>query len=100
MIGVINTGDPTGKLSGLSSISLGSFSRLEYLKSVRHNIARCDRCITQIQGEWFRCAYCGRDLCDTCEKLDTHDNSHIFIVFKSTVSVVNPSSKRALKHTS
>lgn len=50
-----------------------------------HQAAVCDRCMTRIQGEWFRCAYCAKDLCDACEAVDTHDNTHAFIVFKSMV---------------
>ena len=42
--------------------------------------------MTAIQGEWFRCAYCPKDLCDTCEALDTHNNLHVFFVFKAPVS--------------
>jgi hypothetical protein len=39
-----------------------------------------------IQGVWFRCAYCGVDFCDACEAVDTHNDSHIFMAFKSPVS--------------
>ena len=42
--------------------------------------------MTSIEGEWFRCAYCACDLCDTCEEVDTHDDTHVFMVFKSLVS--------------
>ncbi|KZP21090.1 hypothetical protein FIBSPDRAFT_861001 [Athelia psychrophila] len=59
----------------------------EYLKSLVHNNALCDRCVTQIHGEWFRCAYCPKDLCDACEALDTHDDSHVFLVFKAPVDM-------------
>lgn len=58
----------------------------EYLKSLVHSAALCDRCMTSIQGEWFRCAYCPKDLCDACEALDTHNNLHVFFVFKAPVS--------------
>jgi len=61
-------------------------SSLDYLTSVVHSSAFCDLCMTPIQGEWFRCAYCTRDLCDACEEVDTHDDTHVFIVFKSLVS--------------
>ncbi|KAJ3745401.1 hypothetical protein DFH05DRAFT_1017245 [Lentinula detonsa] len=46
----------------------------------------CDLCVTEIQGAWFRCAYCGKDLCSTCELLDTHNDTHIFLALKSRVS--------------
>ncbi|EIN09598.1 hypothetical protein PUNSTDRAFT_86034 [Punctularia strigosozonata HHB-11173 SS5] len=58
-----------------------------YLRSIVHNAALCDRCMTHIQGEWFRCAYCAKDLCDACEALDTHDDTHVFIVFKAPVDM-------------
>jgi len=61
----------------------------EYLKSLVHFSAFCDRCMTAIQGEWFRCAYCPKDLCDACEALDTHNNSHVFFVFKAPVDMNN-----------
>lgn len=57
----------------------------DYLKSLVHSSAVCDRCMTCIQGEWFRCAYCAKDLCDVCEEVDTHNDSHVFLVFKSIV---------------
>jgi hypothetical protein len=54
-----------------------------YLKHVH---ALCDRCMVIIQGAWFRCVYCGKDLCDDCEEIDTHDDTHVFLVLKSTAS--------------
>ena len=36
---------------------------------------------------WFRCAYCPKDLCDSCAEVDTHDNTHLFVVFKSEVNM-------------
>ena len=51
-----------------------------------HSSALCDRCMTPIEGEWFRCCYCSRDLCDACEAVDTHDDTHVFIILKSVVS--------------
>jgi hypothetical protein len=42
--------------------------------------------MTPIQGAWFRCAYCAKDLCDACEELDTHNDSHVFLVLKSPAS--------------
>ncbi|KAF9525381.1 hypothetical protein CPB83DRAFT_859742 [Crepidotus variabilis] len=58
-----------------------------YLIALVHSAALCDRCMTPIQGEWFRCCYCARDLCDGCEDVDTHDDTHVFIVFKSIVDM-------------
>ncbi|KAG1723846.1 uncharacterized protein EDB91DRAFT_1008814, partial [Suillus paluster] len=50
-----------------------------------HSTALCDRCMERIQGAWYRCAYCAKDLCGECESLDTHDETHIFVVFKAPV---------------
>ncbi|KDR80641.1 hypothetical protein GALMADRAFT_240994 [Galerina marginata CBS 339.88] len=58
-----------------------------YLGSLVHSSAICDRCMTCIEGEWFRCAYCAVDLCDACEEVDTHDDTHVFLVFKSLVDM-------------
>ncbi|KAF7370358.1 hypothetical protein MSAN_00667200 [Mycena sanguinolenta] len=58
-----------------------------YLATVEHSAAVCDRCMSGIQGVWFRCAYCGVDFCDACEAVDTHNDSHCFIVFKSPVDM-------------
>ncbi|KAJ6563759.1 hypothetical protein B0H10DRAFT_2114933 [Mycena sp. CBHHK59/15] len=58
-----------------------------YLSSLKHSVAVCDRCMSGIQGVWFRCAYCGVDFCDACEAVDTHNDSHIFMAFKSPVSL-------------
>jgi hypothetical protein len=41
----------------------------------------------RIEGEWFRCAYCSKDLCHHCEELDTHDPTHLFYVLKSNVDM-------------
>ncbi|GJE98059.1 ZZ-type zinc finger-containing protein [Phanerochaete sordida] len=59
----------------------------EYLRDVKHTSAVCDRCMERIHGEWFRCVYCGKDLCDNCEAVDTHDYKHFFMMFKSTVDM-------------
>jgi hypothetical protein len=56
-----------------------------YLSSLKHSAAVCDRCMSGIQGVWFRCAYCAVDFCDACEAVDTHNDAHIFMVFKSPV---------------
>ncbi|TBU34138.1 hypothetical protein BD311DRAFT_747205 [Dichomitus squalens] len=59
----------------------------EYLRSLTHAFAVCDRCMSHISGEWFHCAYCPKDLCDSCAEADTHDNTHLFVVFKSDVNM-------------
>ncbi|RPD59088.1 hypothetical protein L226DRAFT_465506 [Lentinus tigrinus ALCF2SS1-7] len=68
--GVFNLADPKG-----------------YLRSLTHAFAVCDRCMSHISGEWFHCAYCPKDLCDSCAEVDTHDNTHLFVVFKSDVNM-------------
>ncbi|KAF8239321.1 hypothetical protein L208DRAFT_1386173 [Tricholoma matsutake] len=73
---------PAGPASGTPTIDPKA-----YLTSLVHSSALCDRCMTCIQGEWFRCAYCARDLCDACEDVDTHDDTHVFLVFKSQVDM-------------
>jgi hypothetical protein len=57
-----------------------------YLSSLHHNAALCDHCMERISGEWFRCVYCAKDLCDVCENLNAHDRTHFFYVFKAPVS--------------
>lgn len=57
----------------------------EYLSFLIHSTALCDRCLDRICGAWFRCAYCAKDLCGVCEALDTHDKTHLFVVFKAPV---------------
>lgn len=59
----------------------------DYLADVYHSSAVCDRCMQRIHGAWFRCAYCAKDLCWICEEMDTHNEKHIFIVFKSPVNL-------------
>lgn len=59
-----------------------------YLKQLKHESAICDRCMDRIQGEWFHCVYCPQDLCETCEALDTHDDTHFFVVFKSNINML------------
>ncbi|KAG8848620.1 hypothetical protein FRB91_010651 [Serendipita sp. 411] len=76
-----------------------------YLQTIVHRVALCDRCIQRITGEWYHCAYCAKDLCDACEAMDSHDASHLFVVFKSVVDmsilrtltdVENPQASRPL----
>ncbi|PFH51867.1 hypothetical protein AMATHDRAFT_84931 [Amanita thiersii Skay4041] len=59
----------------------------DYLRELLHTSAMCDCCFEPILGEWFRCVYCPRDLCNTCLALDTHDDTHFFLVFKSVVDI-------------
>ena len=58
-----------------------------YLTSLHHNAALCDHCMERISGEWFRCVYCAKDLCDVCENLNAHDKTHFFYVFKAPVDM-------------
>jgi hypothetical protein len=82
-----NQTDPKGQdLIEFALLHVDLFLFLDYLKSLVHPTAVCDCCVTRIHGEWFRCAYCPKDLCDACEALDTHDDSHVFFVFKGPVS--------------
>lgn len=60
---------------------------IAYLKQLKHESAICDRCMDRIQGEWFHCVYCPSDLCETCEALDTHNDTHFFVVFKSNIDM-------------
>ncbi|KAI0339660.1 hypothetical protein BDW22DRAFT_1335795 [Trametopsis cervina] len=76
--GVYSRERPKG--SGLPLVTL-----LEYLRDVVNTSAVCDRCMNRIAGEWFRCVYCAKDFCDSCESFDTHNDKHFFVVFKSVV---------------
>ncbi|EJD47434.1 kinase-like protein [Auricularia subglabra TFB-10046 SS5] len=58
-----------------------------YLSTVLHEMALCDRCMQRIVGKWYRCAYCGKDLCDACEAIDDHDDTHLFVVFKAVLDI-------------
>ncbi|KAK0202723.1 hypothetical protein DFS33DRAFT_1342403 [Desarmillaria ectypa] len=58
-----------------------------YLRDVYNSAAVCDNCMSRIRGVWFRCAYCGKDLCDACEPVDVHNDKHVFLVFKSLVDM-------------
>ncbi|EPQ56589.1 hypothetical protein GLOTRDRAFT_138279 [Gloeophyllum trabeum ATCC 11539] len=59
----------------------------DYLDSVLHTHTWCDRCMTRIRGEWFHCGFCPKDLCSDCEAMDTHDNTHVFLVLKAPVDL-------------
>ncbi|KAH9975696.1 hypothetical protein BGW80DRAFT_1457279 [Lactifluus volemus] len=56
-----------------------------YLQNLTHTIALCDRHMKRIVGKWYRCAFCPTDLCADCEEVDTHDRTHVFLVFKAPV---------------
>ena len=60
---------------------------IAYLSSLHHTAALCDHCMDRISGEWFRCVYCPKDLCDVCENLNAHNPTHFFYVFKAPVSI-------------
>ncbi|KAH7920383.1 hypothetical protein BV22DRAFT_1039929 [Leucogyrophana mollusca] len=74
---------PAGPIGGLAS----NADPREYLSYLVHSTALCDRCMERINGAWFRCAYCAKDLCGDCEAVDTHDETHIFVVFKAPVDL-------------
>lgn len=57
-----------------------------YLITVSNRIAGCYKCYNMIEGKWYRCAYCGEDLCHACEAIGKHDDSHVFVVFKAEVN--------------
>ncbi|KAA1469050.1 hypothetical protein DENSPDRAFT_772308 [Dentipellis sp. KUC8613] len=61
----------------------------DYLKTLRHPRAYCDRHMERIYGKWLRCMYCaqGKDLCTKCEAIDSHDNTHVFLEFKAPVDM-------------
>ncbi|KAJ7938870.1 hypothetical protein B0H13DRAFT_2301076 [Mycena leptocephala] len=44
--------------------------------------------MSTIEGVWFRCAYCGADFCGACEAVDTHNDMHCFMAFKSPVDLL------------
>ncbi|KAJ4478385.1 hypothetical protein J3R30DRAFT_3733992 [Lentinula aciculospora] len=68
-----------------------------YLRSIIHPKVLCDCCVAEIQGAWFHCAYCGKDLCSTCESVDTRDDTHVFLVLKALVDM--PSLRKLLVDT-
>lgn len=87
---------PSGFLPKLYKVPAGPVGGLapnadpqEYLYHLVHSTALCDRCMERIQGAWYRCAYCAKDLCGECESFDTHDETHIFVVFKAPVDMVH-----------
>ncbi|KAH7881774.1 hypothetical protein F5I97DRAFT_1945578 [Phlebopus sp. FC_14] len=73
---------PAGPVGGLAP----NADPKEYLSFLVHSTALCDRCMERIRGAWFRCANCAKDLCSDCEALDTHDDTHVFVVFKAPVA--------------
>lgn len=85
--GTFDSRNPKGEKVLYRKLHVVHILPIAYLQELIHTSAVCDRCMTRIQGEWFRCVYCGMDLCDTCEGVDTHDTTHFFMVFKGLVSV-------------
>jgi len=73
--------------AGRQSSSPNPVDPKAYLQNIVHKATLCDCCMEHIRGEWFRCAYCSKDLCNFCEKIDEHDKSHLFFVFKAPVDM-------------
>jgi len=82
---VNNDEDPRGQFLLHVNATVYSGIRKAYLQTIQNRSAVCDRCVQRITGEWFRCVYCPKDLCEECEALDSHDPTHFSIVFKSVV---------------
>ncbi|KAI0251773.1 hypothetical protein BJV78DRAFT_407146 [Lactifluus subvellereus] len=78
--------DPAGPAPGSPSAEISGDPAV-YLQDLTHAFAFCDRHMKRIVGKWFRCAFCPKDLCADCEVLDTHDNTHVFLVFKAPVDM-------------
>ncbi|TCD69146.1 hypothetical protein EIP91_008622 [Steccherinum ochraceum] len=74
---------PVGPTGGVYN----SQSPKDYLGTLFHKSALCDRCMHRIIGEWYRCVYCAKDLCNHCEAVDTHDNDHFFMVLKAQIDM-------------
>ncbi|KAH9056729.1 hypothetical protein EDB87DRAFT_1779625 [Lactarius vividus] len=72
-------------LSRMRQLLIGA--EIGYLRDLTHAFALCDRHMQRIVGKWYRCAFCAKDLCADCEVLDTHDSTHIFVVFKAPVDM-------------
>ncbi|THH11311.1 hypothetical protein EW145_g737 [Phellinidium pouzarii] len=73
--------------AGLPANQINPQDPKAYLSTLSHTAALCDHCMERIRGEWFRCVYCTKDLCDVCENLDAHDPTHFFYVFKGPVDM-------------
>ncbi|KAF8493233.1 hypothetical protein F5888DRAFT_1806331 [Russula emetica] len=78
--------DPAGPAPGSPAAEISGDPEA-YLRGLTHTFALCDRHMHRIVGKWYRCAFCAKDLCADCEGLDTHDNTHIFLVFKAPVDM-------------
>jgi len=78
--------DPVGPVPGSPAADI-SGDPAAYLRELTHSFALCDRHMIRIVGKWYRCAFCAKDLCADCEALDTHDNTHVFLVFKAPVDM-------------
>ncbi|TFY76515.1 hypothetical protein EWM64_g7495 [Hericium alpestre] len=70
-----------------ASIASNTEDPEEYLNDLLHTSAYCDRHMQPIVGKWYRCMYCEKDLCEECEEIDEHDNTHILLVFKAIVNM-------------
>jgi len=77
---------PAGPTPGTPSADV-SGDPAAYLRDLMHAFALCDRHMMRIVGKWYRCTFCAKDLCADCEAIDTHDNSHVFLVFKAPVDM-------------
>ncbi|KAH8984040.1 hypothetical protein EDB92DRAFT_1951101 [Lactarius akahatsu] len=78
--------DPAGPLPGGPSANIPG-DPAAYLRDLTHAFALCDRHMRRIVGKWYRCALCATDLCADCEVHDTHNNTHLFLVFKAPVDM-------------
>jgi hypothetical protein len=78
--------EPAGPIPGSPAADI-SGNPEAYLRDLKHTFALCDRDMLRIVGKWYRCAFCAKDLCADCERLDTHDYTHAFLVFKAPVDM-------------
>jgi len=78
--------DPAGPTPGSPAADI-SGDPAAYLRDLTHSFALCDRDMVRIVGKWYRCAFCAKDLCADCEALDSHDDTHVFLVFKAPVDM-------------
>ena len=84
--GVFDSLDPKGENIRSCSFSARILSGcIAYLRNVIHVNIFCDLCMDPIQGQWFHCVYCPRDLCEHCEEVDEHDTTHFSMVAKAPV---------------
>ncbi|KAH9977511.1 hypothetical protein BJV74DRAFT_888403 [Russula compacta] len=79
--------NPVGPVPGSPFADVSGDPTVPYLRDLTHDFALCDRHMMRIVGKWYRCAYCAKDLCADCEAIDTHDGTHVFLVFKAPVDM-------------